>query len=487
MGNPFIFVSGVQSELAEERRAVRDFIRNDALLKRYFDVFLFEDTPASDRRTDELYIEQVDRAEVYLGIFGDAYGSEDSGGVSPTEREFDRATEKSKPRLVFIKGRNDAARHPKMRDLIRKAERQLVRRRFDALPDLTANVYASLVDYLEQRGALPNKPFDAAACQGAKLRDISGEKISWFLGRARAERQFSLEANASPLETLTHLNLLDSKKPSNAAVLLFGSNPQRFIPASEVKCLHFHGTEVRKPIPSYQLFKGSIFDQVDHAVDFVMSKLARSVSARDRGPEASVEYEIPRAALAEAIVNAVAHRDYTSNAGVQVMVFADRVEVSNPGALPSGLTPEKLRHRHPSIPRNPLISDPLYLAHYIEKAGTGTLDMIAHCREAGLPEPEFQQDGDQFVVTLWRDWLSDALMTELELTARQRETVGFVKINQRISNAEYQKKFGVSKATASRDIDGLVRRGLLTKVGRTGRGTYYVLSRKRLTKGSKGS
>ena len=52
------------------------------------------------------------------------------------------------------------------------------------------------------------------------------------------------------------------------------------------------------------------------------------------------------------------------------------------------------------MPRNPLIADPLYLAHYIEKAGSGTLDMIALCREAGLPEPDFRQDGGQFVMTL---------------------------------------------------------------------------------------
>ena len=130
------------------------------------------------------------------------------------------------------------------------------------------------------------------------------------------------------------LNLLDGEQPSHAAILLFGAAPQRFLPTSEVKCLHFHGTEVRKPIPSYQIYKGAVFELVDQAVDFVLSKLVRAVGTRAAGTEAPVTYELPREAVAEAIVNAVAHRDYASNASVQVMLFADRLEVWNPGELP---------------------------------------------------------------------------------------------------------------------------------------------------------
>jgi len=69
---------------------------------------------------------------------------------------------------------------------------------------------------------------------------------------------------------------------------------------------------------------------MNQAVDFVMSKVDRTVGTRAQGPQAPVEYELPRDAVAEAIVNAVAHRDYTSNASVQVMLFADRLEVWNP-------------------------------------------------------------------------------------------------------------------------------------------------------------
>ncbi len=69
-----IFVSSVQKELAEERRAVADFISNDSLMRRFFDVFLFEDLPASDRRADAVYLAEVERAAVYVGLFGNEYG-----------------------------------------------------------------------------------------------------------------------------------------------------------------------------------------------------------------------------------------------------------------------------------------------------------------------------------------------------------------------------------------------------------------------------
>ena len=88
-----IFISSVQREFAREREQLRDYLRGDPLMRRFFDVFLFEDVPASDRRPDRVYLDEVDRCNGYVGLFGRDYGSEDAEGVSPTEREFDCATE----------------------------------------------------------------------------------------------------------------------------------------------------------------------------------------------------------------------------------------------------------------------------------------------------------------------------------------------------------------------------------------------------------
>jgi len=254
MKKSIIFLSSVQKEFREERRAIRDFVRGDALLRRFFDVFLFEDVPASDRKPENVYLDEVDRCDVYVGLFGNEYGSTDAKGKSPTELEFDRATAKSKTHLIFVKGFDDKARHPKMLKLVQKAGSQLVRRRFEDGPDLTAALYSSLVEYLDRTGRLQTLPFDAAACGQAVMDDLSEDKLRWFLGTARRERNYALSEKTPREKALTHLKLLEGGRPTNAAVLLFGKEPQRFLITSEVKCLHFHGTEVRKPIPSHQIY-----------------------------------------------------------------------------------------------------------------------------------------------------------------------------------------------------------------------------------------
>ena len=283
---------------------------------------------------------------------------------------------------------------------------------------------------------------------------------------ARRERNYPLPVNTGREKALAHLNLLDNGIPTHAAVLLFGKEPQRFLITSEVKCLHFHGTEVRKPIPSYHIYKGTVFDLVDQAVDFILSKINRRIGTREHSVQAPVEYEMPLEAVREAIVNAVAHRDYSSNASVQVMLFADRLEVWNPGELPPPLTPELLRQPHASIPRNPLIAEPLYLARYIEKAGSGTLDMIERCRAAGLPEPDYEQRAGQWVVTLWRDWLTREVIESFSLNERQQKAIGIFRQERRVTNTQYQEITGISRATAKRDLEDLVNKGITKTCGR---------------------
>jgi len=111
--------------------------------------------------------------------------------------------------------------------------------------------------------------------------------------------------------------------------------------------------------------------------------------------------EIPMSAVTELIVNAVAHRSYESNGSVEVMLYPDRLEVWNPGQLPYGLTTAMLREEHNSMPTNPTLATPMYLAGYIERMGSGTTDVVNDCVEAGLREPEFEQT-ENFRATIWR-------------------------------------------------------------------------------------
>ena len=396
-----IFISSAQKEFSQEREALRDYLHRDPLMRRFFDVFLFEDLPALDRRPDALYLDEVKQSDVYVGLFGNDYGSEDAEGISPTEREFDHATASGVQRLIFVKGTDDNVRHPKMQALIRKAQSGLIRKRFNASEELVTALYAVLVEYLDNKDLVRSEPFDASPCSKASLDDLDTDQMHRFIRTARSARAFPLPEGTSTEELLVHLNLLNDGRPTNAAVLLFGESPQRFLISSEIRCAHFHGTEVAKPIPSYQIYKGTAFQLVDQAVDFVLSKIALWVGTRAESVQAPVAYEIPKEVITEAIVNAIAHRDYTSNASIQVMLFSDRLEIWNPGRLPPPLTLAQLRGPHQSVPNNPLLAEPLYLAQYIERMGTGTLDMIRRCGDAGLSEPEFT-DSSGFKTIIWR-------------------------------------------------------------------------------------
>jgi ATP-dependent DNA helicase RecG len=481
-----IFISSVQKELATERRAIRDFIRGDALFGQYFDVFLFEDLPAADRRADETYLDEVSASAIYLGLFANDYGSTDDKGISPTEHEFDRATDDSVYRLAFIRGSDDSKRAPVMKKLIGKVSNQLRRRRFETSAELLRDrIYPSLIEFLRWKGILRSVAFEREPIPDLDFAAIDEKKVGWFLKRARQARGYPLAAETPVSEALAHLDLLSDVQLTQSAVLLFGRKPQSWLPASEVKCLHFHGTEPVKPIPDYQVFKGNLFELIDQATDFVMAKLARRVGVRDAGPENTVTYEIPKAAVAEIIINALAHRDYQSDASVQVYVFADRVAVWNPGELPPTLTPAKLKKAHSSVPRNKRLCEALFLANYIDKAGTGVLDVLNQCKAAGLPEPDFAQDGDQFTVTLWRDALTPARLDQLGLNERQRKAIGLLRMKPRLTNTDYQKLNAIARTTAKRDLEELVQWGLLELVG-FGRGAHYRLTGKWSVNGPNG-
>ncbi len=398
-----IFISSVQSEFSQERKQLFDYIREDALLSQFFEPYIFEETPAMDVSASHAYLSEVRDCDIYLGLFGFRYGYEDAQGISPTEREFDLATQCGKLRLVYItRPKPGKKRHPKEAALIAKAEQTLVRKSFGNYDELQEAVYRSLVRYLIETNIVRKTTFDDAVCRGANIDEIDPEKIRHFVMLATASRGFPVPISAGIVNILTHLGIMtQSGELTNAAILLFGREPQRYFPAAIVKCAHFYGTTICKPVPSHQQFTGTVFEVVDKAVDFVMSRLNNRVGTRAVSNSVSVTAEIPREAVSEAIVNAVVHRDYTSNAAVQVMVFRDRVEIWNPGTLPFGLNTERLETPHYSVPHNPRIATVTFLAGYIEQLGTGTTDIVEMCTGWGLKKPLFSQQ-ECFKVTLWR-------------------------------------------------------------------------------------
>jgi len=411
-----IFVSSVQSEFQEERRQIVAYIRQDAMLSRYFEPYIFEEQPAQDCSAQRAYLDEVAASDIYLGLFGERYGYEDTEGISPTEREYDKATAHNVYRMVLLK--DVSSRHEKEQSLIRKAENDVVRNMFSNYDELQSCVYAALVRYMVYKGILAGGPFDTSFHEFATIDDLDKQKIAAFVELARDKRKFPIPYSEENLHKILNdaLHLVsDDGRVTNAALLLFAKDPQKWFVSSMVKCAQFYGTEPVKPISFQQNYTGSVLEIVDQAVAFVMTHIDAAVSDRSRSAQADIAYEIPVQAVTEAIVNAVIHRDYTSTGAVQVMLFRDRLEVWNPGGLPKGLTVEKLQGRHRSMPVNPLLANPVYLAGYIEQIGTGTTDLIDRCVQHGLRRPTFVQE-DDFLLTIYRRTPQDTPQDTIQVT-----------------------------------------------------------------------
>ena len=117
-----IFISSVQSEFAHTRDKLASFINNDPYWSEFFYAFIFENLPAIRRRPSDIYLGEIDKSAIYLGIFGIRYGRLNENGISATEQEFDYAIEIGRDPLIFVKNLTPKARRAnRMQALIRKA------------------------------------------------------------------------------------------------------------------------------------------------------------------------------------------------------------------------------------------------------------------------------------------------------------------------------------------------------------------------------
>jgi len=315
--------------------------------------------------------------------------------------------------------------------------------------------------------------FDSQICKDAALSDIDKEKIRWFLKKAKAERNLDIDYTASPSEALKRLNLLVDNKPTNTAILMFGKNPQRFLIQSEVRCARFKGIKAVKPFIDMKVIDGSIYEQIDQTEKFILFNIKKAAWIEPGKIERQEKWEYPPDAIREAIINAIAHRDYNSPANVHISIFDDRVEIWNPGKLPPPLTPKNLKEEHKSIPVNPSLANLLFLIKYIERWGTGTNDIMKWCREEGLPEPIFKEVTGGFAVVLRKFQIPENLET-LELNERQKKAIEYLKIHKNITRKMYIEINNISPRQANKDLNDLLEKRLIRKQGR-GRAISYIL------------
>ena len=144
------------------------------------------------------------------------------------EKEYYCARDNSKERIILIKDAEAFARDPRMNELIQKAQSEVIRKKFSNITELIELVYAGLISYLEEQHIITTDPFDAAVHTEAVIADIAPDKISWFLKKAREERNYPLSENTPPADTLRHLDLIHDGHLRNSALLLFAKQPHKF-------------------------------------------------------------------------------------------------------------------------------------------------------------------------------------------------------------------------------------------------------------------
>jgi len=147
-----IFISSVQSEFAEERRRLKDYIEHNPVLRRFFEVFIFEDVAPTDRRADDVYLEELAKSHVYLALIGAHYCGGENSEISPTEREYDEATRLGVRRIVLVDETNTGLCDPvndPVNDLVNDDISQLVLSAIRNHPGIRRNVIAQIVGVSE--------------------------------------------------------------------------------------------------------------------------------------------------------------------------------------------------------------------------------------------------------------------------------------------------------------------------------------------------
>ena len=269
--------------------------------------------------------------------------------------------------------------------------------------------------------------------------------------------------------------------PTYAGLLLFGRDPNRFLPSAEIIVVRYPGLQMSDTFVREDI-RGPLPDQIRRAEAFIVSNIERSFQLD--GLARSEHPAFPLDAVREIIVNAVAHRAYDlSGDSIRLFIFADRLECYSPGRLPGHVTLDNLLHERFS--RNEAIVQVLADMGFIERLGYGIDRIIRRMAEEGLPAPHFEETAAGFKVTLFgrgkqwptrqpdpdttRVWLAQGL------NERQILAMNYVMDYGRITNSEYSMLCpSVSAESLRRDLANLVERNLLLRVGEK-RATFYML------------
>jgi ATP-dependent DNA helicase RecG len=334
--------------------------------------------------------------------------------------------------------------------------------------------------------------FESRVPPGATLDDLDFDQISAYtemLNLPRSENRLETLLRRGCLVPATNGENGEGRKapaeephngymPTYAALLLFGKQPQRWLPNALVLAVRFEGNTFADQFVKQEI-GGTLPQQLRRAEQFVRDELRSVVRLVGLAREETPEYPIE--AVRELLVNALAHRDYNVQGdSVHLHVFANRLEVHSPGGLPGPVTLENLLEARFS--RNPVMVQVLSDMGFIERLGYGLDRVVAAMKTYGLPHPRFEETAGTFRVTLMGETkTAGAALPDLSryvglnLNDRQQAALKHLLGQGRITNSAYQELCpDVSPETLRRDLVELVQRGVLIKVGDR-KATYYIL------------
>jgi ATP-dependent DNA helicase RecG len=319
--------------------------------------------------------------------------------------------------------------------------------------------------------------WDERVCEDASLEDIEEDKVRWYLERREEIRKVK-KPEKMKMGTLL-LNIGAAKKensetkPTNAGILFFGKNPQRFVLQSQLRTARFAGKTLTRDFLDRLDCSGALWEMVEGSEDFVRKNIRLFGFRTEYSFQRIDKLEYPIKAIREAIINALIHRNYFERADTRVAIFDDMIEIISPGTFPEGVTPEEPKH----VPVNPVLCQLMYDVGYIEKYGSGIYMINELCKEWGIPRPEYELSEVETKV-IFRSGGKAIVISEIEklgveMNERQREGLKIIFEKGKITNADYGKSFKISRNTATNDLSDLVEKGLIKRVGR-GRGSYYA-------------
>ncbi len=328
-------------------------------------------------------------------------------------------------------------------------------------------------------------PFEEKTVRDISYDDISREKILAFSKEAGINI-----GRISTVDFLKSLSVANDSKIKNAGILFFAKEVYKHISQAQMTLIAFKGTKKLHIFDRLDV-RDDLLTQFNEAIFFIKKHL--NVRSEIKGVNREDIYEIPIEALREAVVNAIMHRDYSMRGtSLMVEIFDDRVEITNPGGLPEGLTRDSFGSV--SIRRNELIADLFYRLDKVERIGMGIQQMKEAMGNAGLKEPIFETVGF-FKAVFFRPKKEDIFPTKQnvseevvrnggqisgqkwwsELTERQKMMLQRIKEKPTVSRKELSVELKINESAIQKHLENLKKKGLLRRIG-ADRGGYWEVA-----------